>query len=57
MAVFIIYSVDGRAIFETPLNTENSSLTIDRNNITPGLYFCKLIVNNSLVDIKTIILE
>ncbi len=56
-AIFVMYSIDGRTVFETTLNTANSSLAIDRNNINPGLYFCKFIVNNSLIDIKPIILE
>jgi len=56
-ATFTIYSVDGKTIFETPLNPETSSLTIERNTISPGIYFCKLIVNNSLIDIKTLIIE
>lgn len=56
-ATFTMCSVDGRKVYETPLNPETSSLTIERDNISPGIYFCKLLVNNSLIDIKTLILE
>jgi hypothetical protein len=56
-AVLIIYDMNGKQIESYPVKDRgNSSITIDKNNLYPGMYIYTLIADGKSIDTKRMIL-